>query len=208
MPDVQAKIIQFPAPLHTLSVVGRSVVPEVHVFEPSAPPIDIEAIRREAFEEGRLQGHQEGERSLTDQLLQQRNEFTQLQAGVIGSLQEALTGLMRNCENELVDLALETAHKLVGDASISREMVEAAVNEALSNAEGTQEMTVLLNRQDLELQEQNESPLLANDDQTRRLAFKPSEEVTRGGCIIKTQFGSIDARRETKFALLKESITG
>jgi flagellar biosynthesis/type III secretory pathway protein FliH len=33
-----------------------------------------------------------------------------------------------------------------------------------------------------------------------------STEVSRGGCVVQTRFGVIDARRETKLELLQESL--
>ena len=36
--------------------------------------------------------------------------------------------------------------------------------------------------------------------------FLASPEVTRGGCLVQTHFGTVDARRETKFDLLKRTL--
>ena len=37
-------------------------------------------------------------------------------------------------------------------------------------------------------------------------AFSARPEVTRGGCLVQTRFGTVDARRETKFDLLKRNL--
>jgi flagellar biosynthesis/type III secretory pathway protein FliH len=37
------------------------------------------------------------------------------------------------------------------------------------------------------------------------LRFIASSEVSRGGCIVQTRFGIIDARREIKFEQLAQS---
>jgi flagellar biosynthesis/type III secretory pathway protein FliH len=36
--------------------------------------------------------------------------------------------------------------------------------------------------------------------------FQPSPEVTPGGCLVQTRFGVIDARRETKLELIRQSL--
>jgi flagellar biosynthesis/type III secretory pathway protein FliH len=43
--------------------------------------------------------------------------------------------------------------------------------------------------------------------ETGPLKFSSSPEVTRGGCIVQTRFGLVDARRETKIEQVKQSLT-
>jgi flagellar assembly protein FliH len=85
-------------------------------------------------------------------------------------------------------------------------MVEAAVREALTQVEGTAQLTVRLHPADLELLQKAESPVLASNDGDNEFRFLGSPEVTRGGCLVQTRFGTVDARRETKFDLLKRSL--
>ena len=39
---------------------------------------------------------------------------------------------------------------------------------------------------------------------SHKMRFTASREVSRGGCIVQTRFGIIDARRETKLARVAE----
>lgn len=157
---------------------------------------------QEAFERGK----REGEKALSEQLLRQRAELLELQQGVLKSLRNALPEIARECERTLVALALETAHKLVAGLPISAEMVEAAVREALARAEETSDCTVLLNQEDLELLQRVNSPVLLPELGGNQLRFVAAKEVTRGGCVIQTRFGTIDAKRETKLELIKKSV--
>jgi flagellar biosynthesis/type III secretory pathway protein FliH len=38
------------------------------------------------------------------------------------------------------------------------------------------------------------------------IRFHDSPEVGRGGCLVQTRFGAIDARRETKLELIRKSL--
>ena len=89
---------------------------------------------------------------------------------------------------------------------ISSEMVEAAVREALSNVEQSTNLTVLVNPMDYELLQQANAPVLLTEVGGQRLKLQPSPQVTRGGCLVQTHFGVIDARRETKLEALKQSL--
>ena len=85
-------------------------------------------------------------------------------------------------------------------------MVEAAIREALLEAEENSDVTVLLHPADLELLQARDSSLFQTKASGERVNFDTSPEVTRGGCLVRTSFGIIDGRRETKFELLKRSL--
>ena len=155
-----------------------------------------------SYERGRL----DGERALSEQLVQQRVEVMELQTGVLASLRNAIPQVIRDCERLLVTLALEAAQRLVCGLPISPEMVEAAVKEACADIEDTTEFTVQLHPQDLATLERTNSPLLLPQGGKERVHFQSSAQVSRGGCIVQTRFGVIDARRETKVKLLEKSL--
>jgi flagellar biosynthesis/type III secretory pathway protein FliH len=157
---------------------------------------------RASYERGR----DEAERAMSQQLLQQRNEVHELMRGVLESLRNSVPQIVRDTENTLVALALAAAQKLVADLPISTALVEAVVRDALAQVEGTARFTVRLHPADLELLQKSGSPLLTASDDAQEFRFLSSPEVTRGGCLVQTQFGTVDARRETKFDLLQRSL--
>lgn len=157
---------------------------------------------RAAYERGRL----EGERSLGEQLIQQRGELLELQNGVLHSLRQTLPQVVAECEQTLVCLAMEVARKLVADLPITAETVEAAVHNALSQVAEATPFSVLLNPEDLALLERVNAPTLLTTVGAEKIRFESSVEVTRGGCMVRTRFGTVDARRETKFDLLLMSM--
>lgn len=151
-------------------------------------------------------GRREGERALNEQLIHQRNETIELQRGILESLQRTLPHVAREAESSLIEIALESAKKIVAGMPIDQTMVEAVVREALRQAEDTAEIVIQLNPEDLTLLRQHEAPILNGLPESGPLRFVPSGEITRGGCIIQTRFGLIDARRETKFEQLRQSL--
>jgi flagellar assembly protein FliH len=152
------------------------------------------------------QGVQDGQKALREQLVQQRGELLELQQGVFQSLRQSLPQVRSDCEAALIDLALEVAQKLVSGLPISHEMVEAAIREALAHVEESHDVTVLLHAEDVELLQRINSPVLLAVVGGEKVRFEPSPEVTRGGCLVQTRFGVLDARRETKFELLKKAL--
>jgi len=202
-------LIRFQSPLRDVQLrVARCALRVARCeFQPPTPDRRVELETRNAelataFENGR----REGERALSEQLLRQRSELLELQHGVLASLRQSIAQVTHECEGALVALALEIAGKLVAGAPISSVMVEAAVREALTQVEQQGRLTVLLNPADFELLQQANAPLLLTEVGGERLRFQSSSHISRGGCQIQTHFGVVDARRETKFEALQQSL--
>ena len=158
---------------------------------------------RASYERGR----REAEQALSQQLLQQRTEVHELMRGVLASLRQSVPQIVRETENAMIALSLSVAQKLVAGMPISPALVEGVVRDALGQIEGTAQFTVRLHPADLALLQKSESPLLTSGDGAEEFRFLSSPEVTRGGCLVQTHFGTVDARRETKFDLLQRTLT-
>ncbi len=156
----------------------------------------------ESFERGRAQAEQ----GLAAQIVSQRQEMVQLQNGVLKAINDAVSQVVRDTERTLVDIALATANRLVSGLPISAEVVEAAIREALTQVEETANVHVLLHAEDLALLRSSDSELVA-DAGSGRLRLTSSPEVTRGGCVVRTHFGDVDARRETKLEQVRKALT-
>ena len=82
-----------------------------------------------------------------------------------------------------------------------------ATKDALAKAEKDTDVVVLLNEADLELLSQADSELLQRTHGSSEVVFKASPEVSRGGCLLETRYGTVDARIETKADVLKKAVT-
>jgi flagellar assembly protein FliH len=149
-------------------------------------------------EESYRRGYIAGERSLSTQLLQMRNDMAEAQRGVLEALRQSIPQVGQQCEQTLVQLALQAATRLVAGLPISVEMVEACVRDAVAQVEEATEFVIHLHPEDLALLQRVGAPLLTPNPGGDRLQFHASAEVSRGGCLVHTRFGTIDALRETK----------
>lgn len=169
----------------------------------AAPPQEqIRALEQAAYERGR----RDAEAALAQQLHQQRADLQALEQGVLTALREAVPQVIGQTEQALTLLALEAAQRLVAGLPVSAEMVEAAVREALAQAEASAELHLYLHPEDVELLRRADSALLRQTGPDCRIHVHPTPEITRGGCMVRTRFGVIDAQRETRAELLKQAL--
>jgi flagellar assembly protein FliH len=177
----------------------------VHLLT-QAPRQDWQAHLRECEQAAYERGRRDGEHALSEQLLRQRNETVELQKGVLDSLRRVVPQVVQEGETALISLAIATAEKIVAGLPIDAKLVEAVVREALQQTEDTAEIIIQLHPDDLALLRQHNAPVLAGLPESGPLRFASSSEVTRGGCIVQTHFGLVDARRETKIKQLRQTL--
>ena len=125
-----------------------------------------------------------------------------IETEVNGSLNQRLQSL----ESELVEFATEAAIRLVNGLPISTKIVESSIQDALGHCDNDAEVAVYLNPEDLKLLKEAGSDLLADSPHQRRVRYLKDEEVSRGGCLVETNCGLIDGRRETREQLLREAV--
>jgi flagellar assembly protein FliH len=187
--------ISFSKPLRDIKVVAIGPILQ-----------ELDRLFKEREQTGFERGRNEGEKALSEMLVQQRSELQELLNGVIGSMNQAIPQLIHESEPLLIALAAEIAIKLVGEQIISSQMIESVVKQALKQVKESSELDIYLNKHDLDLLNKNGSSLLSSNEEGIQKRFLASPEVTQGGCIIQTRFGQIDARRETKIRILKEAL--
>lgn len=189
-------------------------------FSPGRPLRDLRAVRHsgpgrtEAAQEDNRQlekaayerGLADGEKRLSEQLLRQRAEVLEIQNGVLAALRQSVKQVVRQSESALIEVALEVARQLVCGLPVSTEMIEAAVRSALAQAEAGGEIHIQLHPEDLAMLQHCNSPVLLPGPGNETMRFLTSPDVTRGGCLVQTRFGIIDARRETKLDLIRQSL--
>ncbi len=188
------KTLQLHAPLRQVRLGGVT-----------SAAVNEEATRQReqaSYERGLI----DGERRLSEQLLQQRADLLELKNGVLASLRNSTRDVVRQSESALIEIAIEVARRLVAEIPISAQVIEAAVRAAIAQADAQTELHVFLNPQDLALLTQCSSPMLLPGPGNESIHFHSSEEVTRAGCLVKTRFGVIDATRETKLDLIRDAL--
>lgn len=172
----------------------------------NAPVRDWMELLATEREEACARGRREAEAAMETRLAELRSQIAELRDGVIEQLSAAIPKLISDSEAFLVRLAIDAAERVVAATPIDAAMVEAVVRDALKQTRQEHAVTVQLHPEDLDLLRKDGSPLLTQAESAANISFSPNAEVGRGGCILLTDFGRIDARREIKWKQLRESV--
>ena len=198
---------------------AERVLKDIRIAGESSPLRQIEVVPREdlklteqaAYERGK----KDAEANLQSQLEVMKTEYATEQqqklADFFKNIQDDLGGqvprMLQSLEKHVINLAADIAMKIVAGTPVDKSMVETVVKDALAKAEKDTDVVVLLNEADLELLSQADSELLQRTHGSSAVVFKSSPEVSRGGCLLETRYGTVDARIETKADVLKKAVT-
>jgi type III secretion protein L len=115
--------------------------------------------------------------------------------------------LLRDCEGELVRLAVRVAEKIVGERlRAAPETIVSIVAEALKSVRRERSLTIQVNPGHAEEIRRRVDRLRAVVGASREIEIVPNDSVAPGGCIVETELGVIDAQLETQLRCLENAL--
>lgn len=161
---------------------------------------DIEAqARSKGHEEGAAAGRAAGHAELED-------DIAALHA-LIESVRAQRNGVIEAAEPELVRLAMAVAERIVYDhVAVDPNVVLENVRHALTRLVGREVVTLRVNPADLEVIRQYRESTAASND-VEHLRIVEDQRVDRGGVVIETDAGTIDAKVSTQLREARRAVT-
>jgi len=156
-----------------------------------------------AFEDGREKGRSEGKLLRNDEL----KEELAVMSHVVTELDHQKKEWLLHCENEVLQLGLSIARKILQvEPKINQEILLKVIKAALMRVIDKNGLEIHIHPDD-ETQAKVILPeLLAQMRDLPRVEIKMDEHVGRGGCLIETRSGFVDARLETQLEKISEKI--
>lgn len=114
--------------------------------------------------------------------------------------------VLREIEKDVLKLAVRLAEKIVGrEIDEDNETIKDIVSTALQNARQKERITIRVNPSDLQLVQKN-SEQFKTTAQTKFIDFVADPRIEKGGCLIESEVGTVDARLETQFRVLERAL--
>jgi len=159
-------------------------------------------ILEQAYNQGYSQGYNEAKNKLEQEYQQKINEL-QEQIKNILNLKESL---VKEMEKDIVELAIKVAEKVINKKIEEEpELVSSYLIELLPKIEQAKNITIWINPNEIEYVRLSKDKF-KNLVEVENINIAPDSRIEKGGCIIETNFGKIDARISTKLEVLKEII--
>jgi flagellar assembly protein FliH len=163
----------------------------------------VEKIGGEAREkgqaEGREQGYQEG-RAEVQRLIDNLQR-------IISAAIERRNLIIEESETQVINLVLLIAKKVI--KVISENQKNVVINnvvQALRKLKSRGEVVIRVNLADLELTSAHIADFLKMVENVKSITVLEDSSVDRGGCILETDFGQVDARISSQLSEIEERI--
>jgi len=159
------------------------------------------ALTTTAYEQGFRQGEEAARQVLTAQFSPVLGAFQQATAEIA----HLRATVLQQAEEDIITLAFQLARKIIQyEALEHREILAATLTRALERVVAQDQIVVRVHPDDLHYAtEIKEEPGHAPGD-IKTLTVQGDTNVSRGGCLVESRLGTIDARIEAQFEELEQ----
>ncbi len=169
------------------------------VADPAQQQARLAALEREAF----AKGYEQGERAGAEAGLKRADAMLRRLAQTIEELADVRRSMIRQTERQMVELALAIARRIVRrEVALDSELTVAMARVALERLGDSTSVTIRLNPDDYETTAGRREALLPGSHVT----VVPDTAVSRGGCLVQSDFGYVDASIDAQFQELARAL--
>ena len=165
-------------------------------FEP-AQPIDLQALREEAYNQGKA-----------DQAQLSELEFQQTLAAFAMACQKIdgqRKALLHQSRGDIINLIIAMIKKILGQELVTpRNIIAGTLQTALEQAIQSQEFHVTLHPDDLAFAKEKAPEIIGAISGLEHIVFKTDDSFSRGGCLLESAVCTVDATMETQVESVRD----
>jgi len=152
-------------------------------------------------EASRDRGYRLGTAQAQKEITEKLDRLARLMEGAI----QARENLLQSSEREVVELAIAIAEKVIGgEMTANRDLVTDMVRRALDRASTSDTYHIRVNPADAEIV----GEYLQQDLREMRFEIVTDSGIERGGCVIVTSHGQVDAQVNSQLAEVRTALLG
>ncbi len=172
--------------------------------------LQAEQVRQQAYDlayqkgysEGVLQGKQAG----LQEMQQTIQTATEQAKHLLALAQRESQEMVLAAEHQIIDIVLAVVSKILAREITEDSLVVPIAKAALAKVHYQEQIVIRVAPNDFEalLQAKRELQMVVGSEQM--LSITPDSTITHGGCVIETTFGTVDAKLDTQFEMVKKAL--
>ncbi len=164
---------------------------------------ELAAIEKDAFERGRQSGYEAG----LDKGREEARKVVASLSGMLTDLTKQRHDLLSEAKENILNLVLKISEKLTFtaatlDPEITKSIITGAIDQLLDKSK----IKIKVHPDHQAELEQHIDRFRGNDTAIKEFHIEPDPRVRVGGCFIETPVGDIDARLESMYDIIKQTI--
>lgn len=166
-----------------------------------------EQLQREAHDEGYRLGFQQGQAQGYEEGWEQQQQSIMQAQDILEEAYRLKQDTFREAEPFLVQLSVEIAKKILREElSIHPEKSVSIIKEALTRVLDVEKLTIGVNPEYFPVIQQQKKELSKFLNGDVEFMILPDYSVPEGGCLIRSSFGTIDAKLDTQLVEIKRAL--
>lgn len=154
---------------------------------------------QKGFEQGHKEGYEKGSVEV-DRLIERMHK-------ILEAVMQRREEILQDTESQIVELVILMARKVIKILSENQKnVIMANTMAALKKVKTRGTVTLRVNIEDVKLTSAHTDEFIKHVENIQGLTVLEDSSVEKGGCIVETDFGAIDARISSQLAELEQKI--
>lgn len=197
----QAQIIKADAENEAVKIIEQAKAEAAQII--AEANAERERLQRDAEREGFDKGHEEG----YEKGVQEVDRLVERMHKILEAVMQRREEILKDTESQIVELVILMARKVIKILSENQKnVVMANTLAALKKVKNRGKVTLRVNLEDVKLTTEHVSQFIQNVENVQDIVVLEDSSVERGGCIVETDFGAIDARISSQLQELENKI--
>ena len=197
----QAAVIKADAENEAASIVEKAKAEAAQIVAEANAQHDkiVSEARNEGFEQGSQEGYEKGSAEV-ERLIERMHK-------ILEAVMQRREEILQDTESQIVELVILMARKVIKILSENQKnVIMANTVAALRKVKTRGNVTLRVNIEDVKLTTAHADEFIQHVENVQGITVQEDSAVEKGGCIVETDFGAIDARISSQLQELENKI--
>jgi len=197
----QAAVIKADAESEAAQIVEKAKAEAAQIVAEAQAQHDkiVADARQEGFDQGSSEGYEKGKAEV-ERLIERMHK-------VLEAVMQRREEILQDTESQIVELVILMARKVIKILSENQKnVIMANTVAALRKVKTRGNVTLRVNIEDVKLTTAHADEFIQHVENVQGITVQEDSAVEKGGCIVETDFGAIDARISSQLTELENKI--
>ncbi len=197
----QAAVIKADAENEAASIIEKAKAEAAQIVAEANTQHDkiVSEARNEGFEKGSQEGFEKGSAEV-ERLIERMHK-------ILEAVMQRREEILQDTESQIVELVILMARKVIKILSENQKnVIMANTVAALRKVKTRGSVTLRVNIEDVKMTTEHADEFIKHVENVQGITVQEDSSVEKGGCIVETDFGAIDARISSQLTELENKI--
>jgi flagellar assembly protein FliH len=141
------------------------------------------------------------EKIYKEKLVKKVDEFNK----ILGSIDEKISGYDEEFQKLVIQLSFEIAQRIARREIQKESTIENVLKDALRKVLGANSVIIKIHPDDYKRINDANNSMSLFEESFAKIKFEQDDRIEKGGCIVETEIGNVDARIASQFNELRKS---